>query len=109
MLPQELYLLNQCFVGGWIHIQVESEDDDIMRFKTFELLKYERKLNRMEYCVLFFLLCFLSYRDTKRKRALQTDGETLKRISNYNKGTFTHIVIIPNVGCGGCISESEAF
>ena len=40
MLPQELYLLNQCFVGpDGFHIQVESEDDDIMRFKTFELLK----------------------------------------------------------------------
>lgn len=40
MLPQELYLLNQCFVGpDGFHIQVESEDDDIMRFKTFGLLK----------------------------------------------------------------------
>ena len=70
-----------------------------------------RKLNIVwKYCVLFFLLCTSCHiGDTKEKSALDRMVKQLKRISNYNKGTFTHIVVIPNVGCGGCISESEAF
>lgn len=37
-LPQDDYLVNQCFVSEkGLHIQVQSSDDDIMRFKTFKL------------------------------------------------------------------------
>lgn len=40
LLPKDNYLLNQCFVApDGFHIQVESEDDDVLRFKTFQLIK----------------------------------------------------------------------
>lgn len=35
-IPQERYMVNQCFVGPeGLHIQIEAEDDDGLRFKTF--------------------------------------------------------------------------
>ena len=40
LLPDYAYLINQCFVSPeGFHIQVESDNDDIMRFKTFKLCR----------------------------------------------------------------------
>lgn len=40
LLPGYPYLINQCFVSpDGFHIQVESDNDDIMRFKTFKLCR----------------------------------------------------------------------
>ena len=69
----------------------------------------EMKRNRMIICTfLCFILTYMFSCDSKEEQYADRVVSLL-----HEKGVeikdFTHIVIIPGAGCGGCISEAEHF
>lgn len=58
--------------------------------------------------LLFILLFSISSCTTKEKDYTEKVLRTFIK-NNVNIKPYTHIVIIPNIGCGGCISEAEHF
>lgn len=60
------------------------------------------------YLLLFLLVFSVSSCSVNEKQYAEKVLYNLHK-DNIDMKLYTHIVIIPNVGCGGCISEAEHF
>ena len=71
-------------------------------------LFWEIMKNRIFVCLLFIMSIILCNCSTEEKEYAETVVTTLKK-NDVNLTEYSHVVVIPNVGCGGCISEAEHF
>lgn len=71
-------------------------------------LFWEIMKNRSFVCLLFIMSIILCNCSAEEKEYAETVATTLKK-NDVNLTEYSHVVVIPNVGCGGCISEAEHF
>lgn len=71
-------------------------------------LFWEIMKNRSFVCLLFIMSIILCNCSAEEKEYAETVVTTLKK-NDVNLTEYSHVVVIPNVGCGGCISEAEHF
>ena len=71
-------------------------------------LFWEIMKNRSFVCLLFLMSIILCNCYAEEKEYAETVVTTLKK-NDVNLTEYSHVVVIPNVGCGGCISEAEHF
>lgn len=71
-------------------------------------LFWEIMRNRSFICLLFIMGILLCNCSTEEKEYAENVVATLRK-NDVNLTEYSHVVVIPNVGCGGCISEAEHF
>lgn len=63
----------------------------------------------MKHSIFIFLFTILSSCINTKEKYINEVVSNLKGVENFSFDDYYYIVIIPESGCGGCISEAESF